>query len=229
MDNDTTLSNKRYSFPLQVKLSAKSQAGEFQGYASSFGGLPDAMGDVIAPGAFKATITDHRAKGTSPALLWCHSMQSPIGVVSQLREDSYGLQIDGKLALDIELARDCHALMKMGAVAFSIGYRAEASRPLGRRGRELTAVSLHEISIVSIPANTNARLTSVKARADVGELNSIRGLEQCLNDFGYSRKQAREIAFLGKAALRPVDAALADQILTRKLIAATAAINAFSH
>ena len=76
--------HKRQSLPLAIKYSAGADAGTFSAYGSTFGPPADSYNDIIAPGAFTKTIADHRAAGTSPALLWSHDMQQPIGVITQL-------------------------------------------------------------------------------------------------------------------------------------------------
>jgi HK97 family phage prohead protease len=228
MSDTTTTEHKRFAIPIAVKFSAATEAGTFSGYGSTFGGTADSYGDVVAVGAFTKTIADHRKAGTSPALCWSHSLSDPIGTINQLTEDAHGLRVDGKLALGVERGRDAHELMKMGALGLSIGYRPVRATPNGRNGRTLNEVTLYEISAVSVPANSAARITSIKARPDVAELNDPRVLERCLRDAGWSRSQAKEITFLGKAALRPLDVAIADQKLSRKLLAAAAAMSPFS-
>jgi HK97 family phage prohead protease len=221
--------NKRLGLPFAIKFVAASAAGQFEGYASTFGGAADSYGDVIQPGAFTKSIADHRAAGTAPALLWSHDPQQPIGVWSQMSEDGHGLKVAGKLAIDTTRGADAYSLMKLGALALSIGYRAVSSQPIARGIRQLNEVKVFEISAVAMPANTNARITSVKARPNISELNDPRVLETVLRDAGYSRSQAKEITFLGKKAFKPLDVAIADSKLARKIIAAAAAMHsAFS-
>src|SRR5215213_7909889 len=167
---DTPTEHKGHLLPLQIKYSAASEAGVFSGFGSTFGGAPDSYGDVVAAGAFTKTISDHRTAGTSPALLWSHQLSEPIGTISQLTETPHGLRVDGKLALGVERGRDAHELMKMGALGLSIGYRPVRTTPLGRSGRTLNEVTLHEVSAVSVPANSAARITSIKAQPNLVEL-----------------------------------------------------------
>lgn len=216
--------NTRYSFPLAIKFSATTQPGEFSGYPSTFGGDPDAYGDVVGSGAFTKSIAAHRAASTSPALLWSHDQNQPIGVITQLREDSRGLFCEGKLTLEVARAAEAHALMKAGALAFSIGYHAIATTPLSKRVRRLDEIKLFEISCVAIPANTNAKIISVKVRPDAVDQHDPRIVEKILRDAGISRLHAKRIISLGKAAFRQRDVVIADDILARKLIAASRAI-----
>lgn len=157
------LPNSRFSLPLAVKFSNSTDAGQFVAYASTFGGPPDSYGDIVSPGAFKATIAQHRADGTAPALLWSHDPGMPCGAITQMQEDKKGLRIEGQLALDVEKGRDAYALLKLGGLSLSIGYMIDASSPNGKRGRVLKAVKLLEVSVVAIPVNPHAQFVSVKS------------------------------------------------------------------
>ncbi|MBR0993800.1 HK97 family phage prohead protease [Bradyrhizobium japonicum] len=214
----------RYSLPLAVKWSSASQAGEFVGYASTFGGEPDAYGDVVAHGAFVATIAEHKAKGTTPALLWSHDQSQPIGVISKLTENEHGLLMEGQLTLDVGRAAEAHALMKAGALAFSIGYRTTKSTALGKGIKRLDSVKLYEVSAVAIPANSNAKLVSIKTQPSLIDQHSPRTIEKILRDGGISWRLARKIAALSKSALKEREVLLADQPLTKRLIEATRSI-----
>ncbi|MEH2626792.1 HK97 family phage prohead protease [Bradyrhizobium sp. AZCC 1719] len=214
----------QHSIPLAVKFSSSSQAGEFSGYASTFGGQPDAYGDIIAPGAFTKTITQHKAAGTSPALLWSHDMSQPIGVITKLVEDAHGLFMEGRLTLEVNRAAEAYALMKAGALAFSIGYQVSAATSLGKRERRLDEIKLYEVSCVAVPANTNAKLVSIKAKPDIFDQNSPRVIEQILRGNGVSRRHAKRIVALAKDAFEERDVLIAKQSLSTKLLAAAQAI-----
>lgn len=73
--------------------------GVFEGYGSTFGGPPDAYGDVVAPGAFAKSLERHRKAGTRPLLLWMHDASEPIGTWQHVEEDARGLKVRGRLTL----------------------------------------------------------------------------------------------------------------------------------
>jgi uncharacterized protein len=219
--------NKHFSLPIAIKFSAASEAGTFSGYGSTFNGSPDAMGDIVAPGAFTKSIAAHRTAGTAPALLWSHDQNQPIGIITQLTEDSKGLRVDGKLTLGVARAAEAYALMKAGALAFSIGYNTMSSTPLGRGGKRLDQIKLFEVSAVSMPANTNAKLISIKVRPDLLDQNSPRVIERILRDAGVTRSQSKRIISLGSKAFRQRDVVIADDLLSQKLLAASRAIESF--
>jgi len=172
---------------LEIKRASIDDAGEFTGYASTFGGPPDAYGDIIAPGAFTKSLKQHQTAKTAPALLWAHDQAQPIGVWHELSEDGSGLRVTGKLTLEVDKAREAHALMKSGALGLSIGFRVpEGGQVLADGFRELREIDLHEISTVALPANRKAKIAEVK---------SIRDFEAALRDeLGYSSRQAKKLA-----------------------------------
>ncbi len=103
---------------------ASGDSGEFEGYGSTFGGEPDAYGDVIAPGAFTASLAAHKAAGTAPVMLWAHDLARPIGRWTEIKEDQTGLFLRGSCNIDTAAGRDALAHIKAGDVTgLSIGYK----------------------------------------------------------------------------------------------------------
>ena len=158
--------------PLQLKFAADDALGSFTGYASTFGGDPDSHGDLIAPGAFAASLARHSAAGTRPALLWQHDQANPVGVWNSFEEDAQGLLSSGRLTLDVPQAKAAHALAKDGALALSIGYTVPpGGAELVNGARLLKQIDLVEVSLVAIAANPNARIVSVKSAFDPSNPN----------------------------------------------------------
>lgn len=148
---------------LEVKFQTAA-AGLLSGYASVFGGKPDVYGDVIAIGAYAASLKAHREAGTMPLLLWQHDPTQPVGRWLDVKEDKHGLHVTGQLILETEKGREAHALLKgMALNGLSIGYRVIDFERLPGGGRLLKQIELIEISLVSIPAASAARITSVKS------------------------------------------------------------------
>lgn len=147
-----------------VELKATGDDGTVEGYGSVFG-VKDAYDDVIVPGAFSASLADHRSTGTMPAMLWQHNPSEPIGVWSEMSEDSRGLKIKGKIAMDTVRGKEAHSLLKMGALnGLSIGFVATAKSYNDKDGtRTITGIDLWEVSLVTFPANRSARVTGVKS------------------------------------------------------------------
>ena len=94
-----------------------------EGYASRFG-LPDQGGDIVAKGAFGASLARLAAKGDKVRMLWQHDPTKPIGVWDEIREDETGLWVKGRLLSEVALAREAATLIDAGAIdGLSIGYR----------------------------------------------------------------------------------------------------------
>lgn len=136
--------------------------GAFEGYASLFR-IADLGKDVVEPGAFRDSLARRGAAGIK--LLWQHDPTEPIGRWLELREDSRGLHVRGRLSLAVARAREIHALMRDGAIdGLSIGFRSERARTEPRSGlRRLEKVDLWEISLVTFPMLPQARVSAVKA------------------------------------------------------------------
>lgn len=122
----------------------------FAGYAALFH-IPDAARDVILPGAFAETLA---ARRDPLPLYWQHRPAQRIGWIDRAAEDARGLRIVAALDRDSRAA----ALLAAGAVSgLSFGYRARAFRRTAD-GRELAAVDLIEVSLVTDPLQRGARV-----------------------------------------------------------------------
>ncbi|MTH95857.1 HK97 family phage prohead protease [Roseibium sp. RKSG952] len=131
------------------------------GYASLFA-QPDCGGDIVRRGAFSKSLTGRRCV----AMLWQHDAHQPIGTWRELREDASGLRVLGKLNPGVARAREAAALLNSGDLTgLSIGFRALKARRT-RSGRELIAIDLWEISLVTFPqaAKARARLVGIASR-----------------------------------------------------------------
>ena len=153
----------------ELQLKAVDDEGRFAGYASIFG-VVDSQNDRMEAGAFRETLKDN----TDVKLLWQHNFEEPIGVFTTLREDARGLYVEGKLLLDVQRAREAHALLKAGAVCgLSIGYVPVKYHIDANTGvRVLQEVALYEVSVVTFPANSAATVHAVKQDDMVAELRS---------------------------------------------------------
>lgn len=192
---DTSL--KIRDFDLSVK--AVDDDGLFSGYGSVFGTV-DSYREVVAPGAFADTLADIKAKGRPVPVLWQHRSGEPIGIYTELSEDARGLKVSGRLILDgVARAKEAHALMKAGAVSgLSIGYYVrEDSWDEKERVRTLKKVDLVEISLVTFPANDDARVDAIKSKLAHGSLPTLPEFEQLLREAGFSKSQSAVIANRG--------------------------------
>ncbi|MGR3813412.1 MAG: HK97 family phage prohead protease [Cognatishimia activa] len=194
--------------PPILDIKALKDTGEFEGYASTFGGEPDSYGDVIAAGAYAESLEEHAQKGTMPKLFWQHDRHQPIGKWTEAHEDDKGLYVRGKLNMGVQRAKEAYALLKEGDIdGLSIGYRIqEYSVDTDTQVWTLEKLQLLEVSVVSIGANENATVESVKAsrnamelveRLKAGDQLSEREFEMLLKgNLGLSNSQAERAARL---------------------------------
>lgn len=176
---------ERRDFSFEVKASSN---GIVEGYGSVFN-VRDSYDDVIVKGAFMATIADHKANNTMPSLLWQHRQEEPIGVWTDFAEDDKGLYLKGQLATDVRKGQEAYSLLKMGAISgMSIGFVSkEWSYEKDSDIRTLTQIDLWEVSLVTFPANSKARITNVKSIEDVF---APKDAEKILRDAGFSKSDA---------------------------------------
>lgn len=148
------------SLPFQItELKAATSGWEVAGYASTFGGTPDSYGDIVAKGAF----ADSLLTRPNVKLLWQHDMGEPIGKVISLREDDKGLLGQWSI-VPTDTGTKAHQLLQAGLVdSLSIGFMTKDAEYTADGVRLLKAVDLYEVSLVTVPANTNAVVTSFKA------------------------------------------------------------------
>lgn len=186
------------SFPFEIKTI--SETGAFTGYASVFGN-EDLWGDIVVAGAFSKSIAEKK-----PAMLWQHNSDEPIGVWAVIKEDEKGLYVEGQLLIDgVAKAKEAYELLAAKAISgLSIGYRAVSWEWRKKDDskdevRLLKEIDLWEISLVTFPANTEARV------GDVKDLNTLRDIEGFLRDAGCSRNEAKGIIAQIRDAQRDAD------------------------
>lgn len=178
----------------------------FEGYLAVFDNI-DSYGDVIVKGAFEQTLKEIEEKGTTIFVLENHggwgttsTDKTPIGYFKEMKEDEHGLFVKGQL-YSTARGKDIYSILKespKGTVGMSIGYRARKvvypdALPQEKRekgvDRYLTEIELREGSIVTFPANTEARVLDVKSEA-----LKKRELESLLRENGFSVKESVKIS-----------------------------------
>ena len=157
----------------RAALADVGEDGTFAGYASLFG-KADLGQDVVLPGAFRASLARRGAGGIK--MLFQHDPREPIGVWTEIGEDTAGLFVRGKLTTGVARAREVLSLIRAGALdGLSIGYRTVRGRTDAKTGiRSLIEVDLWEISVVTFPMLPEARVSSVKAARDLRLAAAIR-------------------------------------------------------
>lgn len=160
---------------LEIKASLTVEdTGEITGLAWPFGS-PDRVGDVIEKGAFAAP--------ASVPMLFAHDQGQTIGVWDQITETAEGLTVKGRLLVDdVARAREVRAMIKAKAVTgLSIGFVTKSAKPR-RNGRTITALDLHEISVVAVPCHPGAQITSIKAADGAAPLMENEMANEAVNE-----------------------------------------------
>lgn len=136
---------------------------KIEGYASLFG-AKDQGGDVVGKGAYTASLKRATKDGRKIKMLWQHDPAQPIGVWDEVREDSQGLWVKGRILDSTQKGREAASLIEAGAIdGLSIGYRTLKSTKTDKGLRLLTELELWEVSLVTFPMLPTAR---VAAKAD---------------------------------------------------------------
>lgn len=174
---------ERKTLPLVELKALDGDNGGFAGYGSVFGNV-DSYGDIVVKGAFAETIPAFLKSGFNPV---GHDWGDlPVAMPTAAREDDRGLFIEASFH-STDRAQEARAVVSERVAAgkdvgLSIGYHtdryemittedalasgmAQLGDPEHWMGgyRLLTKITLHEVSLVTVPANAEATVTAVKA------------------------------------------------------------------
>lgn len=141
---------------IETKIGVAEDGG-LSGIAWPFGS-PDRVGDVIEKGAFAGL-------SLPLPMLFGHDMNDPVGTWTEATEDAEGLKVKGALLVgQVSRADEVMALVKAGAVrGLSLGFLTKQATKRARGGRNISALDLMEISLVTVPMHPGARVTSAKS------------------------------------------------------------------
>lgn len=185
---------------LDFALDTKSvdDEGNIEGMAVGYGNV-DFGGDQVMPGAISASIAGRK----SLPMLMYHDQKRPAGVWNSFKETSEGLLVKGRFSMSTRYGKEAHGLVKDGAIGgLSMGYKTLRER-LSGKVRQLHEVSLHEVSLVTIPMNEKTLIISVKDILASGTMPTVREFEEFLRDAGgFSKSLAAAIAAKAKPHLR---------------------------
>lgn len=150
------------------------------GYASVFD-IKDQHNDIIVKGAFVESICSlERIK-----LLWQHDTSKPIGNITYLEEDNYGLRVEALITDKTQLGRETIELISQKIInGLSIGFIVEKAKYDNQRVRIINKVNLLEISLVTFPAHSDAKI-------NYDYQDSLYKLESSLEEAFLTLKQMR--------------------------------------
>ena len=138
----------------QLELKYSADSCEITGYASVWLGAVDAANDLVAPGAFAASLRQQM-----PAMLLEHKSSQVVGVWHTAVEDDIGLKVSGTVTAPETIAK----LRKGKLDGLSIGFICNDSSTLEDGARIIKSCSLPEVSLVSRPCKSAARILQVKS------------------------------------------------------------------
>lgn len=177
---------KNLQLSVQHSLKAVSQEGQIEGYASVFNGVDSAF-DTILPSAYNNIISSKEL----PAMFFNHeSFDLPVGRWEEMRVDEKGLYVKGSLNLELDSVTDLYKSIKFGSVTgLSVRILFTDEDFEEQDGCQIikNVARVPEISIVSMPCDPSARITSVK---DLEGIDNVRDFEKHLRDLGASQKEA---------------------------------------
>lgn len=152
-----------YLDTVYIKQAESDNTLTIEGYAST--NDPDRQGDVVNVSAWEKGLDNYLK---NPILLAYHDHQRPVGKVVEHKIDSKGLWIKAKIS---KAAQDIYELVKDGIItAFSIGFRVkDAEYNTLAELFVIKELELHEISVVSVPANQNTLFNLAKSFENLEE------------------------------------------------------------
>lgn len=183
---------ERRDLPLElaeIKLAKDGEAVEFEGYASVWGRV-DSYGDTVIKGAFTEALKERR-----PMMLFGHSPGRVPGKWVSYDEDDKGLKVRGQLTPGHSEASDIAASLKHGSLnGLSIGGFSKDWEAQKNGGRVIKVFDLFEVSIVSMPAEQEARIDTATVKAACESFTKLSEFEDFLCDTaGLSKRAATAV------------------------------------
>lgn len=160
----TISKTKRYDFNLTNAVVTKSADGSdeciIEGYANT--STKDRVGDVVLPVAFAKSLETYLK---NPVLLANHDWNDPCGRVLEAKITENGLWIKARIS---DTRPDIKTLIREGCLStFSIGYNElVADFDESTKTKYIKELELLEISVVTVPANTEAMFTQATAKTE---------------------------------------------------------------
>lgn len=205
----------------QTEWKATGTNGEIEAWVSVYDNV-DSYGDRVKFGAFTKSI-----ESFTPALVWQHNLQEPIGKTIAIEEvppgDSRlpenikangGLLAKGLLNLDTIAGREAYAHIKFGSVnQYSFGYDEVLTSPNTDGTKNLDEVTIYEWSPVTLGANSLTQTQSVKNMKIEDKLAALSALvenaEEHAHAFADMKQKAGRVL---NSRIRGMILSLADQL-----------------
>lgn len=149
--------NSKFTAKALPQDDAEDQSILIEGYAST--NDKDRHGDVVPTAVWEKGLQEYLK---NPVILAYHNHTMPVGKMVEHSVDAKGLWIKAKIS---DAAGDVYKLIKKGILsAFSIGFRIkDAEYNAAAEVFLVKDLELHEISVVSVPANQNTLFNLAKS------------------------------------------------------------------
>lgn len=149
----------------------------FKGYGSVWGRV-DSYGDTVVKGSFLESLKERR-----PMMLYGHSPGRVPGKWINYGEDDKGLFLEGELTPGHSEATDHAASLKHGSLnGLSIGGYTIDGEPQSNGGRLIKKFDLYEVSLVSMPAEQEARIDTASVKETLDTYSKISDFEDFLRE-----------------------------------------------
>lgn len=228
----TTVEQKRANSPLinykwfkvdRLKVDAGSR--KVSGYFAAFGNV-DLASDLIVKGAFAKSIQERgpgTTNGNKIAFLYQHNMEQPLGLITKLLEDDFGLYFEAIIS-EIPLGDQVLTQLKDGTLdQFSIGYNYvwdKMEYDADKDAFVCLELYLAEGSVVTLSCNPLAQFEGMKSQEVEDKRISLRNeLEDQLKALSHPRqfKLRQTISdLLALSAAQPLEA-LREQVKAASL------------
>jgi HK97 family phage prohead protease len=173
---------RRETRDFALAIRAIGEEGVIEGYAAIFG-EKNGHNEIVQPGAFAETLSQHRAAGTMPFMFRNHSSNDVIGFWEEMEEDQRGLRVKGQLLLEKQIGRDAYIDVKKAQVrGLSVGFIAkEDEYDYKTNTRIIRAMDLFEVSLVAFPSAKSANLYMIRSE-NVDQIFKPSDAERLLRD-----------------------------------------------
>lgn len=181
-----------------LELRAEGAEGVIEGHAAIFG-EKNGHNEIVLPGAFAETLSNHRAAGTMPFMFKNHSSDNVIGFWEEMEEDQRGLRVKGRFMLEKEIGRDAYADVKRAQVrGLSVGFIAtEDEYDYKTNTRIIRSMDLYEVSLVPFPSAKSANIFDVRS-AGIDRILKPSDAERWLRDAAVDVSKSQATAFVSR-------------------------------
>lgn len=203
--NEKKSSEEYQTTSLNLEIKGIQEDNDFY-YIKGLASTPDVdrVDDIVEPEALMESVN----RIGLPAFIHQHNLRDmPLGVCVNVTRNGNRTLVDLKMPKDDYTAK-VKARAEMGAYqGLSIGYVATDTERTPEGYRRIKALDWYEVSLVTVPANPNAKILQVKGKVQenvecdiMQDIKTVRDVENLLVSVGCTKKEAGYIISLVKAS-----------------------------